>query len=114
MATSFFPNDLIIGKPCSVVDMCEYTGLRAAMVYTYRQDVNLKVTNEKNLKLKVHCHGYCLDLNKHVNVGTTCTHARLCASRVSVCIYALCYCIHREKCDSVYLANIHSSIENNT
>ena len=37
MATSFFPNDLIIGKPCSVVDMCEYTGLRAAMVHVYIQ-----------------------------------------------------------------------------
>ena len=50
MATSFFPNDLIIGKPCSVVDMCEYTGLRAAMVYTYRQDVNLKVNEQSQTK----------------------------------------------------------------
>ena len=34
MAIFFFPNDLMIGKPCSVVDMCEYTGLRAAYKYT--------------------------------------------------------------------------------
>ena len=36
MATSFFPNDRMTGKPCSVVEMWEYTGLRAACV----QDVD--------------------------------------------------------------------------
>ena len=50
MATSFFPNDLITGKPCSVVEMCEYTGLRAVHKMRLIETVNLTSTRDLPMK----------------------------------------------------------------